>query len=123
MPYRQYCSEVSSNVPISNGFRFPQALGNQVSFQLRPGHLDSLPGLIRLPFSLILLHQTIPLLILCLDIIESHERGGIEEDLAMVAWVSDFVESTAVKRVELRPAKTLMKALTLVCQQAKSGGQ
>lgn len=72
--------------------------------------------------SLILLHQFVPLFILSLDIIESRERPGIEADFALVAWVSDFVERTAEKRVELRPVMAVMRAISLVCQELKSSG-
>lgn len=73
--------------------------------------------------SLILLHEFVPLFILCLDIIECPERDGIDGDLALVAWISDFVHRTAQNRVELRPAMAVMRGLALVCQRVGSGGQ
>lgn len=62
------------------------------------------------------------MVILCLDIIEYRERGDVDADQALVAWVGDFVERKAEERVELGPAVAVIRALTLACREVKSSG-
>ncbi|KAL5357215.1 fungal-specific transcription factor [Aspergillus floccosus] len=66
--------------------------------------------------SLVLLHQFVPLFILCLNIIESNQDDAVEGDVALVTWASEFVDRTAEERVELRQAMVLMRAMCLASQ-------
>ncbi|KAL2845122.1 hypothetical protein BJX68DRAFT_269308 [Aspergillus pseudodeflectus] len=67
--------------------------------------------------SLVLLHQFVPLLTVCTDvIIKGTDRTTFDPEL--LSWVKDFVEKTADERVELRPVMAMMRIMIQACERS-----
>jgi hypothetical protein len=67
--------------------------------------------------SLVLLHQFVPLFIVCTDVIMKG-TDSITYDPELMSWVKSFVEKTADERVELRPVMTMMRTLIIACERS-----
>lgn len=72
-------------------------------------------------YSLILLHQFVPLFIVSMNMIGSPECENAEADLDLVSWFNNFVVTAAQERSELKPLSIMMKAMTIASQNSVAG--
>ncbi|RAH47362.1 transcription factor domain-containing protein [Aspergillus brunneoviolaceus CBS 621.78] len=67
--------------------------------------------------SLILLHQSIPLFVLCYDILGCYERDDIAADVDLITWFDDYVEVASKDRAELKAISLVVREMTRACQE------
>ncbi|RAL07162.1 transcription factor domain-containing protein [Aspergillus homomorphus CBS 101889] len=71
--------------------------------------------------SLILLHQSIPLFVLCYDILGCYDREDVKADVALLEWFHDYVETASKDRTELKAISLVVREMTRACQQVSTG--